>query len=231
MSTRLLLCNYGEFAFECLKSSRCECESTLAPHLGKQSRWATNLGFTQQRRLLLQDSQGAFNEGERLAWKDHALNYWKTIVGAYMQLNLTYSSDVLPAITGYAQILAPHINFTYVAGMWKETLATDLLWYIMPLKAKVGPRSRPTDTTAPSWSWASVSMGQAILYTQCLGDFSWPKSSALLHDMIKEVYCKPQLGTNSFGKLEDAYLKVDAVLYPWYLRLFCNIAMREIAML
>ena len=33
MSTRLLLCNYGEFAFECLKSSHCECESSLAPHL------------------------------------------------------------------------------------------------------------------------------------------------------------------------------------------------------
>ncbi|KAL8704268.1 MAG: hypothetical protein Q9201_002577 [Fulgogasparrea decipioides] len=229
MSTRLLLCNYGEFAFECLKSSRCECESSLAPHLGKKSSWFTNLGFTQQRRLLLQDAQGALSQGERDAWKHNALNYWKTIVGTYMQLNLTHSSDVLPAIARCAQTLAPHLHLNYVAGMWKETLATDLLWYVMPLKAKVGPKPRPNDTTAPSWSWGSVSMGQAIFYIQCQSDRSWSKSSPLLQDAIKEIYCEPQPATNQFGKLEDAHLRLDAVLYPWYLRLFCNMAMGEVA--
>ena len=151
LSMRLLLCNYGEFAFECLRPTCCECESSLAPHLGRTG-WTTNLNFTHRRRFILQDAHGAFSQGERDAWKDNALNYWKTIVGTYMRLSLTYSSDVLPAIAGCAQTWAPRLKSDYVAGMWEETLATDLLWYILPFKAKTGPKSRPNYTTAPSWS-------------------------------------------------------------------------------
>ena len=225
MSTRLLLCNYGEFAFECLQSSHCECESSLAPHLGGGSGLAINLHFTKQRRLLLQNAQRALSQGERDGWRDGALTYWKTVIEQYMRLNLTYSSDVLPAIAGCAQTLAPHLNLTYVAGMWKETLATDLLWYIKALTVRACPKSRPSDTTAPSWSWASVSMQQTILHIRCRSDRTWPKSSALLKDAIKEVYYEPQSATNPFGKLENTHLKLDAVLYPWYLRWFCRIAM------
>ena len=152
MSTRLVMCNYGEFTFECLRSTRCECKSALAPHLGRNSRWATNLNFTQQRRFLLQEAQGALSQGERDAWKDNALKYWKTIVKTYMQLELGHPSSVLPAIAGCAQTFAPSLKLTYIAGMWKETLATDLLWYVLPIKAKSGPKSRPKGTTAPSWS-------------------------------------------------------------------------------
>jgi hypothetical protein len=47
-------------------------------------------------------------------------------------------------------------------------------------------------------------------------------STTLLNDAIKEVYCEPLLASNPFGKLKGAYLRLEAVLYPWYLRLFCK---------
>jgi hypothetical protein len=49
----------------------------------------------------------------------------------------------------------------------------------------------------------------------------------LLLDAIKEVHCEPESATNPFGKLKDAYLKLDAILYPWYLRFFCRMAVEE----
>lgn len=225
LSTRLLQCNYGEFEFQCLESSRCECNSSLAPHLGRQSQWSRYLNFTRQRHFIVEGAQSAVLKGSADSWKHHALKYWKSIVVIYMQLELSYTEDVLPAIAGCAQVLMPHLKFTYVAGMWKETLSTDLLWYVTPLphKKKAVPKPRPKDSTAPSWSWASVSMGQTIKHTDWQAVEPWLTSDVLLRDAIKNVHCTPESATNPFGKLGDAYLQLDAVLYPWYLHFFCQV--------
>jgi hypothetical protein len=145
-----------------------------------------------------------------------------------VQLELSYPSDVLPAIAGCAEALAHYLKFNYVAGMWKETLPTDLLWCVIPQKQGVVSKPRPKDSTAPSWSWASVAMNQTITHIPWYRSISWLTSDALLRDAIKEVYCEPVSAINPFGKLKNAYLKLEATLYPWYLRSFCQTVEREL---
>jgi hypothetical protein len=222
LSPRLLQCSYGEFAFECLESSLCECNSSLVPHqfLGQGSQKFRNLNITHQRRLLLQDVQEI--------WNNSVLDEWKEIVEIYMQLELSDPFDVLPAIAGCAQAFALHLKSNYVAGIWKESLPTSLLWHVKPHKRWRIPKSRPKNSMAPTWSWASVSMGQTIAHiSEGRRSGRWLTSDVLLLDAIKEVYCEPESATNLFGKLKDAYLKLDAVLYPWYLRFFCRMAAEE----
>ena len=146
LSPHLLQCNYGEFAFECLQSSSCECNSYLAPHPRLGSGNADRRNFTSRRRLFMETQDG------QNATMDVTLDYWKSTIQQYMQLELSHPSDVLPAIAGCAQALAFHLKLTYVAGMGKEKLSTDLLWYVKPLRHKEPPEPRPKDSTAPSWS-------------------------------------------------------------------------------
>ena len=227
LSTRLLECNYGEFAFQCLESSRCECDSLIAPHIGRNSHRSRNSNLVHQRRLIVQGAQSLRKQGARDAWKHDVLNYWKNIIEVYMQLELSYPADVLPAIAGCAQVLAEHLKFRYVAGMWREMLATDLLWYVTPTKARETVKPRPKDSMAPSWSWASVAMGQSIAHVHWMGDRSLSMSDVLLRDAIKDIHCEPLSEVNPFGKLKSASLRLEAVLYPWYLHFFCRLYKQE----
>jgi hypothetical protein len=219
LSPRLLQCNYGEFTFDCLESSYCECNSSLAPHPRKTQLPKSFGNSTYRKRRFVQGNTQ--KPGVRDAWRGNAIIYWESIVDTYMQLELSFPSDVLSAIAGCAKVMSHHLQFTYVAGLWKEKLPTDLLWYVAPQKQGSFPMPRPKDSTAPSWSWASVSMTQTIKRILWYRDDTLQTSEILLRDAIKEVYCEPMSVTKAFGKLKNAYLKLDVILYPWYLRCFC----------
>lgn len=217
LSPRLLQCNYGEFTFECLEASRCECRSSsIPPHISAGSQRFDKVNFTWRKRLFVQF------QGARDGRKDTALIYWKSIVRTYMQLRLTETSDALPAVAGLAQYLSRYVESDYVAGLWKEVLPTDMLWFATPVQQRLSPKSRPKETTAPSWSWASVAMGPDVGYINCNRSETFPNSKKLLEFALKEIYCEPESTLNPFGKLKLAYLKLRTILYPWYLRVFCD---------
>jgi hypothetical protein len=212
LSPRLLQCNYGEFAFECLETSRCECKSNFAPHEKNSTSGLKVSSFANRVRL-----RGDFVPGELEA----AMNCWSDMVESYSLLKLTMSKDVLPAIAGCAQLLSLRSGYRYIAGMWEETLAIDLLWHLVPSGKRKWPEQRQTahEWTAPSWSWASVKPGQRVRMCK-----EWAQaSSIILRTAIKEVYCPPELDTNPFGKLksQSSWLKLESTLYPWYLRRSC----------
>jgi hypothetical protein len=219
LSTRFLQCNYGELAFECLEDSHCECKSIIAPHNGGtrkgkgKHKAIRSVRFTNQRHLL---TQGAGeNQGQ-------ILHYWQTVIQMYMELKLTVPADVLPAIAGCAQLLVSSLGMTYVAGLWKELLPTDLLWHVK--QRRHVKMARPEDSTAPSWSWASVAMEQTIAHIDGFRGPAWKTSEILLRDSITDVHFEPLSPANPFGKVRSAYLALDAVLYPWYVRTICTIA-------
>jgi hypothetical protein len=70
---------------------------------------------------------------------------------------LTFGKDKLPALAGLAQKVQKETKHAYVAGLWFETLAWDLLWsardtvWYQKLR-----QSKALLGSAPSWSWASV---------------------------------------------------------------------------
>lgn len=217
LSPRLLQCNYGEFAFECLQFSQCECRShSITPHLGTTFSRYDKYNFSRRKNLFDQ------RKGARDSRKYQALMYWKGVVRTYMQLQLTDTSDAFPAIAGLAQYLSQFIGSDYVAGLWEDYMTSELLWFCRPIKHKAPPKPRPFDTTAPSWSWASVARVSDIEYVESNSSPNYPVADRLLETALKEVFYKLQKPDNPFGRLETAHLELDAILYQWYIRVFCD---------
>lgn len=55
-------------------------------------------------------------------------NMWRNLIETYSQSALSFASDKLPAISGLAQQMAKHrAGARYLAGLWSDTLTTDLL--------------------------------------------------------------------------------------------------------
>ncbi|KAF5706116.1 het-domain-containing protein [Fusarium mundagurra] len=79
---------------------------------------------------------------------------WEKVVENYSARSLTDPNDKLIAIHGVAESLAKATKDSYVAGLFKDWITVDMLWFCIPAT------SSPTNQTkqvAPSWSWASSS--------------------------------------------------------------------------
>ncbi|KAI0630043.1 heterokaryon incompatibility protein-domain-containing protein, partial [Trametes polyzona] len=92
---------------------------------------------------------------------DSQLRYtWWEFVQAYSRRSLSYPSDKLVAFAGLAeefhqQKVTRLTGADYLAGLWRDTLLRDLLWFV-DHAFKPFPSTRPRQYRAPSWSWAAV---------------------------------------------------------------------------
>jgi hypothetical protein len=92
---------------------------------------------------------------------------WTSIVTDYTARTLTYDSDRLAALAGYAKLLGTKRPYDeYCSGFWKSELLEQMLWY---RTAKSDPNPRPLSYYAPSWSWASID--SAVLFTHWPHDY------------------------------------------------------------
>ncbi|KAM7196959.1 hypothetical protein V8F33_005841, partial [Rhypophila sp. PSN 637] len=106
---------------------------------------------------------------------------WYSMVQIYSDMYLTFSSDVLRALSGLSGMFRHTYKTAYLAGLWKEDLVAGLCWYISvndtrPVATSApAPRTVATATstlslsfrcTAPSWTWASV--GKVRVRFACL---------------------------------------------------------------
>lgn len=124
-----------------------------------------------------------------LASRDlYAFELWARMVEMYSKMRLTKARDKLIALSGIAELMSKQIlgtetkPATYVAGLWKRHLESQLLWKVEPVFCRnatrrtfVHPSRRPRDEAsssmeyiyrAPSFSWASVDAedGSGIVY-------------------------------------------------------------------
>ncbi|KAJ9131821.1 Heterokaryon incompatibility protein [Pleurostoma richardsiae] len=82
---------------------------------------------------------------------------WAAIVQSYSETLITKPADKLIALSGVAKLFEELTGDTYVAGMWRRHLASELLWHVDDEQQVDGrPSARPAEYRAPSWSWASV---------------------------------------------------------------------------
>jgi hypothetical protein len=77
------------------------------------------------------------------------------MVRDYTGLDLTFKKDRLPAFAGSARQMGRYRNGTYIAGLWTDSLAEDLLWYIS-VRTDEWQRESLTVSSIPSWSWAHL---------------------------------------------------------------------------
>jgi hypothetical protein len=137
LSTRILHYTATELLFECRTSYRCECHparkmypttpALIPKAIARQSKVAHGL------------------------W-----DAWQHVVEEYSKRALTVPSDELPALSGIASKVREATTSSYVAGLWKDNLASDMLWSA-DLSNDASRQSLALEKyRAPTFSWASL---------------------------------------------------------------------------
>lgn len=94
------------------------------------------------------------------------------IVERYSTLNLTKRSDRLPALSGLCKRIQ-HVRGNYVAGLWMESIAFDLLWRVERINVtRTKVTSADEEYCGPSWSW--VSADDTVAYWSDIVNFHDP---------------------------------------------------------
>jgi Heterokaryon incompatibility protein (HET) len=207
LSRRILHFSNQELQWECRENSECDCGFTKPTEVDPK--------IDQQRITRLRQNRPTF---DRL----HLLNRWMRVVEEYSPLQLTYSRDKLPALSGLAKVFAALFGIgesDYYAGLWHthilpETLFHDngMLWAKRPEE----PLSiRPKPWRSPSWTWASVEGGVVHPWQRAL---TWETSISFISNLF--IQTKPVSNVDATGEVQAAHLSlrgpvVDAMLiYP-----------------
>lgn len=92
---------------------------------------------------------------------EHLQSWWPQVVRLFTGADLTFPRDKLPALSGVAKRIYCQKGGQYLAGLWRdERIEAQLCW------RADGPKIRPTEWRAPSWSWASVDGPISYMPTQ-----------------------------------------------------------------
>ncbi|KAF2648241.1 hypothetical protein K491DRAFT_763197 [Lophiostoma macrostomum CBS 122681] len=160
LGKRILHFTKSEIVFECLRSLNCECgamkdfieDPTLAPRRmlsssSLEEAMADHVEDHAPASHPLKKSLSPIEEArDTLFWT------WRQLAAEYSRKNITFKSDMLPALGGLASRWAALDNLTYCAGMWKEDILRSLLW-----RADEPDHGDPSEPyVAPTWSWLSV---------------------------------------------------------------------------
>jgi hypothetical protein len=130
LSTRLIAFTGAELQWTCRTLKACECQQKSYPSLS----------------LFSIPAQLSSME-DKLTWS----KIWTKIVEEYSCRNLREAADKLPALSGLASKFGLATGFTYIAGLWKETLIYDLSWQRDFELRKASPT-----WLGPSFSWVSI---------------------------------------------------------------------------
>ncbi|KAK8137002.1 hypothetical protein PG984_004942 [Apiospora sp. TS-2023a] len=132
--------------------------------------------------------------------------WYGTTVPAYTKGKLTYDSDKLIAISALAEAIQVNCGDDYVAGLWRKSLISGLLW------ARRGPGAKTTAYRCPSWSWASQNSSIGYELPEDVdnelrdGDFAYD---------CEVLAAEVETGKhNAFGNVRSGYLRLKVSLVP-----------------
>ncbi|KAI1337174.1 heterokaryon incompatibility protein-domain-containing protein [Xylariaceae sp. FL0016] len=190
LATRIAHFSRSELVFECKKGAWCEC------------------GF-------LAGGNRFCYKSEHHAFVHHRRDFpiedlWKDLTRVYTSLDLTYKTDVLPALSGIAESMSQLHLGEYLAGLWTGPLLQSLMWR----SVRVEECRRPTGVyLAPTFSWASR-VGR-VIYPCPTGRFmKLPE----IYVTILDAKCVPASRANVYGAVSDGFLKLRGRLFPGILR-------------
>jgi hypothetical protein len=139
---------------------------------------------------------------------------WVLLSAQYNKRILSHENDKLPALSGMAKYVGDIIQDEYVVGMWRKDLHRSLLWVRFATCETWSEFQEnlacPSAANMPSWSWLSDNLLFTLgstnsLLRQELNIF--PDYTLHSVDIIHE-------GTNRFGRIESAVLKISGALLP-----------------
>ncbi|KAH7045349.1 heterokaryon incompatibility protein-domain-containing protein [Macrophomina phaseolina] len=152
---------------------------------------------------------------EQLQGVSACLAAWSDLIVTYSNTGLTLPRDKLPAISAVAKEIHGHLReaggeVEYLAGLWSQCFAQQLLWLSERNK-------RPPSYRAPTWSWASID--------------GFVKPAKPLESLEKNVIAEilqthiTPAGDDPFQEIIGAYMKVRCWLWP--IRLSATLALGE----
>jgi hypothetical protein len=161
LSPRILHYGFTELSWECW--SRVSCECTVTPEHSSRDdtdeliRWRAEL--VGNILLAQQDSVDTQSHNET-----RLREIWYVLIGYYSQLQLSYQSDRLAALSGLvAKFLESFDGDEYICGLWRSDFVRGLTWYVSTHEMS-NPSQLQNVYIAPSWSWGSVT-GEIEFYT------------------------------------------------------------------
>ncbi|KAF4627161.1 hypothetical protein G7Y89_g10996 [Cudoniella acicularis] len=140
--------------------------------------------------------------------------HWYELVEPYSRGNLTQRKDKLVAISGIVKEIQRATGYTYVAGLWKEHVLTDMLWLTPegPGRRRATGSAGSMDYIAPTWSWASLNavIGHDLLPDNSRWDLTLRESLVTISDPL---VTPSELGPNGeFGAVKDGSLNMEGHL-------------------
>lgn len=194
LSVRLLQFGRSHMSFEC-NTSQCHERSQYALH---------EEHFT--RGPQIDDPfPGLQLSKSLLAVEKDPMRAWRSIVVNHSRRSLTFGRDKLPSLSGVARIIAARANDVYLAGLWRKTLATDLVWqrsrnwktHTVTSKWTVEPQA-----ATPTWSWASCPFSI---------EFPWyyPDQKDSLE--IMDAWTT-QAGSDQYGQVQNGRITLSGML-------------------
>ncbi|KAH6856233.1 heterokaryon incompatibility protein-domain-containing protein [Chaetomium sp. MPI-CAGE-AT-0009] len=126
---------------------------------------------------------------------------WGKIVSDYASLELTFQQDVLPALSGIANLMLAYKPGRYFAGLWELDIHYLLGWSSV---RSDGWCYRPQNATAPSFSWASR-----------FGPVGFPSECIMTRVCtVLDIKCEVK-GADPYGQvLQGGYIVLQGKLLP-----------------
>ncbi|KAI1192544.1 HET-domain-containing protein [Nemania serpens] len=134
---------------------------------------------------------------------------WNKLVNTFSRKSLTLSRDRLPAIGGIAERFGLRSDVEYLAGIWRSSLPSGLLWVVdrYPVYPLANKSYQPRSPTylAPSWSWAST--------TQPVDTRFYVVHGVAMADFVG-VDIGHQVEGTKYGRVTHGYLTLRGFLTP-----------------
>ncbi|KAL7806663.1 heterokaryon incompatibility domain-containing protein [Trichoderma aethiopicum] len=196
LSSRIVHFGPEELSWECLQTSACQCSP---PAVVDSGGGAADVYAPSAQRIFM--PKAIFNHGywQKLT-EAQLIKVWHMMVEDYTKLQLSFESDIFPAISGIAKEFQRSSHSGYVAGLWTRSMLYDLSWHKEIMSHGMAEQDewsrRPQAWRAPTWSWAAV-LGPVKFLDMGTGLDSLCK--------VEEVKCFPYL-TDPTGELSGGNL-------------------------
>lgn len=183
LSRRMVSFTSEELQWQCRRNRSCECGDPVTDDMSK---------------MLIYEGMKPIKELD-------AHRLWGRLLQRYTRTNLTKSEDRLIALAGLASRMALFTKSIYVAGLWRNNLASNLLW-----KSKSLSKPFPIDYLAPTFSWASVD--SPVEMVELLEDAE-PDEWAPTVEVV-EVHIDLKSEASPFGQVTGGYLRLKGIVRP-----------------
>ncbi len=187
LSPRVVHFTPDELIWECTEKTTCECNCI-------RSLWAP--GFVPFNKDIL------YEPNLSKASKAELTVIWHQIIEQYSRLDLSFSRDRLPAISGAAHRFSPYKRCEYYCGLWGNSFVRDLMW----ARTGVLETSRRL-AHVPTWSWISidnqVAYDEAVSTTELAVVLEFRRSSRVEEDdhVMRQIWRSSESPNEEFSRI------------------------------